>query len=467
MKKIDIKNLMIIIVFLIFSLLIGAHHEPWTDEAQSWIIARDATVFEIIWKLARYEGTIPLWQLTLKFFIRLGLSYEYFYIIPIIISLFGLIVFLKKVEVPTYVKILLPFTYYIFYQYTIVARSYCYLLLAFSLLLITYKSRHQKPLKYIFALIFLSLISMHGTIAFFVLGILFFIEKLKQKELKSCIKEIVIFSIVCIIEVIILFPSSDLYMTVSAAFSIPEIIISIWGVVTGSGNIFQRNYNTIAFLILLFLFIKVCLVKNKDVSIVTGIVFLFMFIIRFACHHGGIIFYLMIFGVLAYYDELKEKSKYFEKIFAIGLILYCIMSIQSGINDFSKQYSGAKEMANYIKENKYHEKNIYGFGFLDISLQPYFEENLYKNMDEAIYRWSSNNEDFYVYCNFQEYERTDFSEVPEYIVINWDESYYKSKMIDEMIMETNKYEVEYRTMGYKFFKNHYDGMEGYTLYRLK
>ena len=192
-----------------------------------------------------------------------------------------------------------------------------------------------------------------------------------------------------------------------------------------------------------------------------------MFIIRFASHHGGIIFYLMIFGILAYYDELKEKSKYFEKIFAVCLILYSILSIQSGINDFSKTYSGAKEMANYIKENKYDEKNIYGFGFIDISLQPYFEKNLFKNMDEALYRWSSNNKDFYIYCNFHEYTREDFSEVPEYIVINWAEDYYKYEMINEMIMETNKYEVEYKTMGNKFFKNHCDGTEGFILYRLK
>lgn len=466
-EKTTIVNITVFIVFLLFSLLIGCNHEPWIDEAQSWIIARDASVGEIIWELARYEGTMPLWQLTIKLFIKLGLTYDYFFIIPIVISLIGLIVFLKKVDAPIFVKVLLPFSYYIFYQYTIIARSYCYLLLAFSLLLITYKKRMEKPLQYILALSFLSFISMHGTIIFFVLGILFFIEKMKQKELKKCIKEIFLFSIICIIEAMILFPSSDLYMTVSVAFSIPEILISIFEIITTSGNVFQKVYNTITFLILLYLFIKVCFVKNKDIPIVTGIVFLFMFIIRFASHHGGIIFYLMIFGVIAYYDELKEKDKYFDKIAAICLILYCILSIQSGVKDFSNQYSGAKEMANYIKENKYDEKDIYGFGFIDISLQPYFDKNLFKNMDEAIYRWSSNNKDFYIYCNFQEYKREDFSEVPEYIVINWAEDYYKYEMINEMIMGTDKYEVEYKTLGHKFFKNHFDSTEGFILYRLK
>ena len=170
MKK---TNIIIFVVFLLFALLIGSNHEPWADEAQSWIIARDASCFEIIWNIARYEGSFPLWHLTLKTFINFGLEYEYLFIVPIIISAIGLVVFLKKVEAPKYVKVLLPFTYYVFYQYTIIARSYCYLLLAFSLLLITYKKRLEKPFRYILSLIFMSLISMHGMIIAMMLVIMF------------------------------------------------------------------------------------------------------------------------------------------------------------------------------------------------------------------------------------------------------------------------------------------------------
>ena len=108
MKKI---NILITIVFLAISLLIGYNHEPWVDEAQSWVIARDASVYEIVWDIARYEGTFPLWHLTLKLFMCFGLTYENLFIVPIIISLIGVIIFLSKVDAPKYVKILLPFTF--------------------------------------------------------------------------------------------------------------------------------------------------------------------------------------------------------------------------------------------------------------------------------------------------------------------------------------------------------------------
>lgn len=464
MKK---TNIIIFVVFLLFALLIGSNHEPWADEAQSWIIARDASCLEIIWNLARYEGSFPLWHLTLKTFINFGLEYEYLFVVPIIISAIGLIVFLKKVEAPRYVKILLPFTYYVFYQYTIIARSYCYLLLAFSLLMSTYKKRHENPFKYILSLVFMSLISMHGMIIAGVLAVALFIELLKQKNIKKYIKEFVIFTIVIIGEIIILFPLSDIYMTVSAAYTIPQIIKSIIDMIIGNGNVFFKIYNVVACVLLLLTFSRLIVIKNKDITITIAVLFLFMFVIRFAAHHSGIIFLLMMFGIISYYDEIKTKTKHFDKLFIAVLILYSILSVQSGINDYFYEYSGAKEMANYIKEMKYDEKNIVSFGFKSVSLQPYFKENLYKNMDEAIYRWSSKNKDFYIYCNFEKYDKSEFTDIPEYIVLEWDETDVRVDMIEKRIEETNKYEIEYKTMGYEFFKNSYSESEGYTLYKLK
>ena len=71
LKKIININNIIFILFIFFTLIIGSHHEPWTDEAQSWIIARDASVQEILFNISSYEGTFPLWILTLKLFITL------------------------------------------------------------------------------------------------------------------------------------------------------------------------------------------------------------------------------------------------------------------------------------------------------------------------------------------------------------------------------------------------------------
>ena len=463
MKK---TNIIILLVFLLLSFCIGINHEPWVDEAQSWIIARDASVFEIVGNLARYEGAFPLWHLTLKIFIALGLTYEYIFIVPLIISAIGISVFLKKVDAPKYVKILLPFTYFVFYQYTIIARSYCYLLLAISLLLITYKKRLEKPLKYILSLSFISLISMHGMIVAITLVTTFFIEVIKQKNIKKYIISFIIFGIIMIVEIIILFPPSDLYMTVSAVYTIPEIIRSIFHAIIGNGNLFFKVYNAISVILLLVLFSRMLIIKNKDILITCFILILFMFIIRFASHHAGIIYLLIIFGILSNYEEIKSKTKNFDILFFIVLVLYCILSVQCGVNDYLYTYSGSKEMAQYIENNIKDKNEIVGFGYKSVALQPYFEENLYVNHKDTIYKWSTDNTDFYTYCNFEKYDKSEFTQTPKYILLELDEEDEKLKLVNQYIETSNKYDVDFKTDGRVFFKNSYSEKEGYILYKL-
>ena len=148
--------------------------------------------------------------------------------------------------------------------------------------------------------------------------------------------------------------------------------------------------------------------------------------------------------------------------------MYTVISILPSINDFRYEYSGAKEMAEYISENGYIQEEIFGFGYKTVSVQAYFEENLYDNRPETIYRWTIDNKDFYNYCNFLTIDKSEFTEVPKFILIeNNADSDYKLEKIKQTIENTEKYEIEYQTFGKVFFKNTYCENEGFTLYKLK
>ena len=43
-------------------LLTVTRHEPWADEAQSWLLARDLGWFQLIFGELRYEGHPGLWH---------------------------------------------------------------------------------------------------------------------------------------------------------------------------------------------------------------------------------------------------------------------------------------------------------------------------------------------------------------------------------------------------------------------
>ena len=49
-----------IFVFALYAILLAAvvsEHEPWMDEAQAWLLAKDSSLTELFVKYLRYEGS--------------------------------------------------------------------------------------------------------------------------------------------------------------------------------------------------------------------------------------------------------------------------------------------------------------------------------------------------------------------------------------------------------------------------
>lgn len=143
-----ILELFALISFIYLALFVGNKHEPWADEAQAWLLARDTTISELIQNYMGYEGSPALWHLILKAFIAIGWQYEYYYVIPIIFTAIGVAILEFKTKLPLYLKLVLPFTYYIFYQYSIVARSYCLVFPILMYLATIYNEKTKKPIRF-------------------------------------------------------------------------------------------------------------------------------------------------------------------------------------------------------------------------------------------------------------------------------------------------------------------------------
>jgi hypothetical protein len=47
-KKIFNVEFFVILIYMVLTYITLLHHEPWFDEAQSWMIAKDLDVFGII-----------------------------------------------------------------------------------------------------------------------------------------------------------------------------------------------------------------------------------------------------------------------------------------------------------------------------------------------------------------------------------------------------------------------------------
>jgi hypothetical protein len=63
-------------IFSAILAIVGPHHEPWFD-AQAWLIARDATLWDLLAHRVRYEGSPGLWHLLLWFLSRAGMPFTW------------------------------------------------------------------------------------------------------------------------------------------------------------------------------------------------------------------------------------------------------------------------------------------------------------------------------------------------------------------------------------------------------
>ena len=132
----------IILFFYIISLsTIAHHHEPWADEAQAWLLARDSNIPDLFIKYLPNDGHPGLWHLILMIPAKLNFPYFTLNIISIIIATMGTYIFLKYSPFPKIIKVLFPFSYFIFYQYAVVARNYVLLPLLLFLIAAIYKNK--------------------------------------------------------------------------------------------------------------------------------------------------------------------------------------------------------------------------------------------------------------------------------------------------------------------------------------
>ena len=137
-------------LFIVLALIGFAYHEPMYDEAEAWQIARTASYHDILFFLPHYEGHPPLWHLLLSLPAKAGISWQL--AIPVIGFLFMLVngaLLFFKAPFPKWVRCLLPFSFFLFFQYGIVVRPYSLMTTIMLLLAMYFAQKDKRPSLYV------------------------------------------------------------------------------------------------------------------------------------------------------------------------------------------------------------------------------------------------------------------------------------------------------------------------------
>jgi len=163
------------------------HHKPWADEAQAWQIARTLPLAQMFRALS-YEGHPGLWYVCLWTLSRLHLSYAGMRCLAAGIGFLGVAVLVTCSPFPRFIKLLLPFTFYLAFQYAVVARSYVLVPLLLFLCAYFWPQRLQRPLTIALCLGLLANVALHAAAISGGLAIVFLIDLwLGRREHNLCV----------------------------------------------------------------------------------------------------------------------------------------------------------------------------------------------------------------------------------------------------------------------------------------
>ena len=401
----------VLFLYIAAMAMVSVFHEPWFDEAQSWLIARDASIRDILFYIPHYEGHPPLWHLYLALFAKTGVPYELgikFAVMPLNAIAMGLVLF--KAPFPKIYRFAIPFTFYFFFQYGVLSRCYSFLVLGMVLAGLTYAQRNSRPFRFVLSLILVCCASAFGIIFAGGIALVWVIDSLVSKNYPKSLKAffgdqrvyaLLMLLITALLLGYLILPRSDTF-----GMNIREGQLSFIGrlffmlIVAPMEALFLRSFTGRYFLqelpltplmmgVLLvpFLFFARTIfpyaVKTRGFKllIIPYVPFaVFCAGLYFSSHHIGVISAFFLFWFIAV--QSKETAQPIERaisdrkwrlginiLVALSLCMSVYWSVSASITDIKTAYSPSRQVVSFIKTHQLEDK------LLMAAWYPSYEEN--------------------------------------------------------------------------------------------
>lgn len=160
------------IPYVLFLVFMHVHHEMWRDEVHAWTLARLANGF---WDLVTgdriYEGHPPLWFWYLHVWTWFIQAAEGIQIATVTAAAVAAILLVRFAPFPRFLKVVLLFSYYFGYEYSVMSRNYVLGWLLVCLFCALYHPARIRHLALALALALMALTSFYGlAMSVFLLG---------------------------------------------------------------------------------------------------------------------------------------------------------------------------------------------------------------------------------------------------------------------------------------------------------
>jgi len=370
------------------------HHEPWADEASTWLVARDLSWFPMILQLG-YESNPGLWHSVVWIAIHwFHAGYSVLGWIGLDCGLAGTGVLIFLAPFPRLLRYLIAFSFYFLYQYAVVARPYNLLPLFAFLGAWLYRKGTAMALPFALTLTFLCCVSVHGVVIALALATGFVWRARREGAFREgffrtqlWVALLSLCATLAIVAFVVWPPPDSANVDDARRLGLPQHFMKMRAGLSAA----FCNINRLSLVIaaLLYLWSAVRKVGAIWLIAVVGNALVFGFL-RGSPHHLG----TMVAGAVTAlwcgwptkaevvsFSPLELRWNQFATAGLCALFAYQTAWSWSAVrSDWLLPYSGAREAAEYLKSAGADRESIDGFDYNVIAILPYFESNIFANL---------------------------------------------------------------------------------------
>jgi hypothetical protein len=377
------------------------YHEPFVDEAQAWQLARNLPLTTLFQRFIRYEGSPGLWHFLLWMMNRAHIGYAGLHWISGGIAVCGAALLLFKSPLPRYLKLTLPFTYFMVFQYAVVARNYVLVPLLLFLAAVAWK---KSPLGLAIALGLLANTALHAAAISGGLAIVYAIERwrdgagiAREDRRKLLINALLLLAFYAF-AIWTAWPPHDLLLS-RVRGDHPNYLLSavqslIWGVC-------QPPILSVAFWAIVALWFGA---RRKMIYLLPVLFFAGLSgFAYFTWWHAGLLVPLLICLLWITWPEPETVPFQFDNAVRAAL---CVMIgtqilwagyayVFDHFRAFAPDRAAAEFLKPYVAQNTpiavTYEKSEqwHGYAYPAVGILPYFNQNIYLNLPYPFWWWSN------------------------------------------------------------------------------
>ena len=381
-------------------ILVGvSHHEPWADEAQAWLLSRDLGYRYLVFHQLAYEGHPPLWYTILWLANHwLHLPYQALGWIGGLCAIAGCWFFCRYSPLPTFIRVLFPFTYFMAFQYAIVARPYVLLPLFTFMAAHFFAAADRRPWRFVATASALSLLSASGVMianglivsrAWYAFQARADIPTNARKRL---IVAAIMFAAVLALVARVNWPPPDhsfarLDRPVSEGnFGLGILPRDISVALVGSA------IPSVALLVIVGAW---CACRSRFLPFVLPVAFVLAFFVKVygnLWHCGSLTLAAIAALWIAWTVPVKwNVEKSLKALALIGLTglfaVHIYWTARTLMMDYSRPYSGSSDAAKFLRSVGAQAESTCGFNFHSVAIQPYFQDGIFQNWPHGESFW--------------------------------------------------------------------------------